>query len=257
MAVEAAGEPVAWETLGQDRSRVRLWTPSESAARGLVQRLRSLGVSALQGPPDAAHEIGWDRRNAATTIDERLAVGFPWSPEPDNVERFVAIDPGVGFGTGSHPSTRLLLEVLSARLEGGESVADIGCGSGVLAVAAAVLGASTGVGIDINVPGLDAARRNAGANGVDDRITFSDQSLAELVEVGRQFDVVVANIHAPILREMGPDLTALVTPGGWLGLSGLSPAQVSRVEAALPDVEFEAPRNHTDGWSALVGSPPG
>lgn len=230
----------------------RLWFADDATARRVTAGLRAMGVAAVLGPPDTAHEVGWDRRNAATVVSSRLAVGFPWAATPDGVQHYVEVDPGVGFGTGGHPSTLLLLQELSDRVVGGESVADVGCGSGVLLVAAAVLGAAGGVGVDINVEGLEAARANATANGVADRVDFSDRPVGQLAQGHARFDIVVANIHAPILIDMAGDLSRLLAPDGWLGLSGVSPAQISRLVAAFPELEVDAHRTHPDGWASVV-----
>jgi ribosomal protein L11 methyltransferase len=249
--VEAAHEP--WEEIRPGRLVTRLWFDDDASARSAVTDLRAAGHPAVLGPPDSAHEVGWLNRNRPTVIDDRLVVCFPWAVAPPESELVVEIDPGVGFGTGDHPSTRLLLGVLVQRMRGGERVADIGCGSGVLAIAAAALGAESVVGVDINAEGLRAAEANSVRNGCADRARFSTMGVEQLAAgAAHPFDVVLANIHAPILADMAEHLTRLTATGGWLALSGISPAQVSRLTAAFPDVHFE---EHVDGgeWSALVG----
>ncbi|MFT7647820.1 MAG: ribosomal protein L11 methyltransferase [Candidatus Poriferisodalaceae bacterium] len=247
---EAAIDEATWTELRPGRWAKWLRVVDEVVARSVVADLRSDGVAAVLGPPDDAHAVGWTNRNRPTVINERLTVAFPWGAtvgiDPSTV---MEIDPGAGFGTGDHPSTVLMLRELATRIEGGEAMADIGCGSGVLAVAATRLGAARAIGVDINSEGLVAAHRNAARNGVAEQCEFSTTHVADL---GGSYDVVVANIHAPILAEMASDLTRLLNLGGWLGLSGMSPAQLSVLRAAFPGVEFDPPV-HLDEWSGLVG----
>lgn len=238
-----------WTVLRPGRSVAWVRVIDDPFARQLVADLRVGGISAVLGPPDEAHAVGWRNRNRPTVVSDRLTVCFPWAQTDGDGSTVVEIDPGAGFGTGDHPTTVLMLQELSERLEGGESVADIGCGSGVLAIAAARLGAHRADGIDINAAGLVAANRNASMNGVDHAAQFSETPVRELQGI---YDAVVANIHAPLLASMADHLTRLVSPDGWLGLSGLSPAQVSVLVAAFPGFEFEAPR-HRDDWTSLVG----
>jgi ribosomal protein L11 methyltransferase len=160
----------------------------------------------------------------------------------------VELDPDGGFGSGQHPSTRLLLEVLAARIAGGERVIDVGCGSGVLALGALRLGASSAVGVDIEAPAIEATRRNAAINGFGHRVKAR---LAPLNEISGAFDVVLANIGRAALLELAADLRRLLSPGGWIGLSGIAPTQCSVVAAAMRPLEVVEHRT-CDEWSALV-----
>ena len=254
-AVEAlcpGGLPEGWCQIRPYRVVGRLWFETDSDARAAVAALRTAGHAAVLGPPDAQHEAAWANRNRPTVIGSRLAVCFPWVEVQLRVDHVVEIDPGIGFGTGSHPSTTLILEELCTRDLSSCSVADIGCGSGVLSVAAAVMGARRSVGIDVNVEGLMAARANAVLNGVVDRVDVSPTPVHDLAEAGDVFDLVLANIHAPVIAEMAEHLARLTAPHGTLVLSGLSIAQVSVLRARFPIFEFEAPRR-LDDWVALVG----
>jgi ribosomal protein L11 methyltransferase len=191
--------------------------------------------------------VGWHNRNQPTPVGERAVVCFPWVES--EAEIVIEIDPGVGFGTGDHPSTRLLLEELASAIRGDESVLDVGCGSGVLAIASVRFGAVCAIGIDINGAGLVAAKANARRNRVADQTEFLPTGLKE---ISGKYDVVVANIHDDILRSMADDLVARVAADGWLGLSGVSPGQLSRLRAAFPQIIFEEPRR-MDDWNALIG----
>ncbi|MFO1299287.1 MAG: 50S ribosomal protein L11 methyltransferase [Burkholderiaceae bacterium] len=158
----------------------------------------------------------------------------------------IVLDPGLAFGTGSHPTTRLCLEWLDEHLRGGERVIDYGCGSGLLAIAAARLGAASVCAIDIDAQALDSARRNAAVNAVtlDIRATTDPRP--------GPADVVVANILANPLRILAPLLSGLVAPGGHLVLAGLLDRQAVAIAQCYPAIALEAWRS-LDGWTCLAG----
>jgi len=220
-----------------------------TAAEGADAILRRSGWPAVVRPVSGGHLTAWLANTRPVVISERLTVCFPWTEfdgdEPDNV---VEIDPGRAFGTGSHPSTRLLLGELARRLQGGERVLDVGCGSGVLAVSAARLGAEV-TAVDITPEALTATRRNARHNGVG---TSVEVTLTAVERLPGCFDVIVANIGAGVLIELAAPLQSLLAPRGWLALSGLSPGQVSKVAAAYARIEIIA-TPADDDWVALVG----
>jgi ribosomal protein L11 methyltransferase len=178
----------------------------------------------------------------------RLLVVPAWlTPPPSGPDTVVVnIDPGRVFGHGAHPTTRLLLEELDRRVTGGEQVLDVGCGSGVLAVAAARLGAGEVVAIDIDPAAAEVTRANAAANGVT-----VDASTTPVADVLGTFDIVLANIGATVLREMAAELQARVAPGGVLVLSGLLSDRWEDVAACYAGT---ATRTELDGWISLVMS---
>jgi ribosomal protein L11 methyltransferase len=221
----------------------------ESTGARLVTHLRAEGRPAVLRPAGGAHLDTWDRHTRPITIGTSLTVCFAWSEhDRHDLRNVVELDPGRGFGTGAHPSTRLLLDALAARINGGERLLDVGCGSGVLAVCALKLGASSAVGIDIEAHALEATRRNAALNAVEDHLQVSGTPLAE---TAGQFDVVVANLAMPTLVDLAPDLLARRSPGGWLAVSGISPAQCSVVAASLRPLRVVEELGR-DEWSALV-----
>lgn len=236
-----------WTFLRSDRWVANYQVESEEAARRLVAELRDNQHSAVAGPPDSDRAVAWNNWNCPTPVGRNAEVCFPWVPS--NAEIVIEIDPGVGFGVGDHPSTRLLLEELALRIKGGESVLDVGCGSGVLAVASIRFGAGNALGIDVNQAGLLAAEWNAHRNRVADKVQFSS---IQLKDVKDKYDVVVANIHDEILRRLAGDLVTHIAPDGWLGLSGVSPGQVSRLRSAFPNIEFEDVKEMQE-WNALIG----
>ncbi|MCU1381243.1 MAG: ribosomal protein methyltransferase [Acidimicrobiales bacterium] len=151
------------------------------------------------------------------------------------------IDPGRVFGHGGHPTTRLLLEELNRRITGGESVLDVGCGSGVLAIAAARLGAGRVVGIDIDPDCVPVTLANAERAGVTVEV-----STTPLAEVPGTFDLVLANIGADVLKDLAPQLVAR---GGMLLLSGLL---VDRIDDVAASYAGTATASMLEGWAALA-----
>ncbi|CAG0927288.1 MAG: Ribosomal protein L11 methyltransferase [Rhodocyclaceae bacterium] len=180
-------------------------------------------------------------------IDDRLWIVPSWhdAPDPDAIN--LELDPGLAFGTGSHPTTRLCLEWLRTHVHAGASVLDYGCGSGILAIAAAKLGAGRATGVDIDANALAAAEDNATRNGVVLQLMHSRQPL------DTTFDIVVANILTNPLCVLAPLLTERTCLGGQLVLSGILASQVAQVQEAYRpgfDLEFRAER---EGWALLAG----
>ena len=244
----SSGRPT-FVSLGRGRSVLHLDFDDEAPARALVAELRGDGWAAVLRPGGGGHLAAWTAHTAPVVVSDRLWICFPWSEFDRAAAPLVAeIDPGRAFGTGAHPSTVLLAAELSGRLTGGERLLDVGCGSGVLSVAAALLGAGPVAAVDIEPAAIDATRSNAARNDLLSRIEVTWTPVAE---VHGPFDVVLANVEATTLIDLAPAVGALVAPGGWLGLSGISPAQVSRVAAAYLDLEPEVVTRRDD-WAALV-----
>ena len=173
-----------------------------------------------------------------------------WCDPVDPRALNLVLDPGLAFGTGSHPTTRLCLAWLAAELRGGETVLDYGCGSGILAIAAARLGAGRVVGTDIDPQAMVASRANTQRNGVAATFVLPGE-LASAAPA--PFDVVVANILANPLILLAPALAARTRQGGRLVLSGILDAQADDVVAACAPWFKLGPWRHDDGWVALAG----
>ncbi|NIR61655.1 MAG: methyltransferase, partial [Gammaproteobacteria bacterium] len=159
-------------------------------------------------------------------------------------------DPGLAFGTGTHPTTALCLEWLDGASPAGARVLDYGCGSGVLAIAAARLGAAHVWATDNDPQALEATRENARLNGVRDRLTVAFAT--EAIPTG--FDVTLANILAGVLVELAPVLTARTRRGGVLVLSGIREAQRGEVEAAYAPAVPRLACAGREGWVRLAGT---
>lgn len=180
---------------------------------------------------------------------ERLWIVPSWHTPPDPQGVNILLDPGLAFGTGTHPTTRLCLEWLDGHPPTGATVIDYGCGSGILAIAAALLGAASVLCIDNDPQALLATRDNAGRNGVEPRLTtLMPQKAPPLV-----CDLLLANILAGPLMELAEKFSRHVRPGGHVVLSGILPEQAEAVRGSyLPWFEMAAPVEQ-DGWIRLEG----
>jgi len=181
---------------------------------------------------------------------QRLWVCPSWReiPEPDAVN--VLLDPGLAFGTGTHPTTALCMEWLDSQQLAGKTVIDFGCGSGILAIAALKLGAERAIGIDIDPQAIQASRDNAERNGVADRLELY---LPQQQPAGLQADVLVANILAGPLRELADTIRSLVRSGGQLALSGILAPQAEALQQLYGQWFTMDPVTEREEWARLSG----
>ena len=199
---------------------------------------------------DQDWERSWMDNFHPMRFGQRLWIVPSWhaAPEPDAVN--LLLDPGLAFGTGTHPTTALCLEWLDGQPLKACTLLDFGCGSGILAIAALLLGARTATGTDIDPQALQASRHNAGRNGIPAErfaLYLPEHLPAEAA------DVVVANILAGPLVSLAPQITRLVKPGGRLALSGILAEQADEVCAAY-STDFELdPVAEKDGWIRVTG----
>jgi ribosomal protein L11 methyltransferase len=180
-------------------------------------------------------------------VNDRLWIVPSWHAAPDPGAINLVLDPGLAFGTGSHPTTFLCLQWLTETLGGGETVLDYGCGSGILGIAAAKLGAASVLGVDIDDNALIAARDNAANNDVTLDLRHSREALEE------RFDIVVANILTNPLCVLAPLLVGRLAPGGRIALSGVLAAQAELVIAAYAPLIGLRVGAERDGWVRLEG----
>ncbi len=207
----------------------------------------------------------WKQHYQPITIGQRLIVVPAWLENPDPSRVAVRIDPGMAFGTGTHPSTQLCLEWLERILSGGfalapsqvHSLIDVGCGSGILAIAALKLGVERALGVDVDAQAVAIARHNAALNAVAERLDLGLGSVKEIRQgkfALRRAPLVLVNILAPVIIQLLDEgLADLLAPGGMLVLSGLIAEQVPEVEAALHRQALGViERSQSGDWVALV-----
>lgn len=183
-------------------------------------------------------------------IGERIWVVPSWHDAPDPDALILELDPGLAFGTGSHPTTRLCMEWLEHHVQPQERTLDYGCGSGILAIVAKKLGAGETVGVDIDPNAVDASRYNAERNHVEATFALPDDAPEGT------FDLVVANILSNPLKLMAAMLCARVRPGGRLVLSGVLERQAEEVAAAYASAIPLTVWRARDGWVCLHGVKP-
>ncbi len=257
----------------QTTHRYALPSPDPDAIEGLVARLWAAGTLGVEQRPDEL--VAWFPKPVDTvpeggvwSIEEPqdwlalwkaglepvrvgdVVVAPTWVEDVPEAEHVIRLDPGQAFGTGSHATTRLCLLELQRLDVAGRRVADIGTGTGVLAIAAAKLGASEVVGVDIDPEAIAAARQNALANEVAD-LHLAVGSSGDLA--GGPFDVVLANLLTDTLVALAPELAALTA--GTIVASGIAVERAERVVTAFREVGLVVhARADDDGWAVLVAS---
>jgi ribosomal protein L11 methyltransferase len=200
----------------------------------------------------------WKSSYQPIPVGDRLLVQPSWIPKPEEDRLIISIDPGMAFGTGVHPSTRLCLQALEKHIKSGDTIADLGCGSGILSIAAARLGAARVLAIDNDPSAVKIARENVVHNGVEEIVTVEQGSLPELLKAcdreNQQPRILVANIYAAVLERMLEDgLADGVQAGGLVILAGI---MIEQTEDVLKYTEKQGLRlqqvtTETD-WQALL-----
>jgi ribosomal protein L11 methyltransferase len=223
----------------------------EKAIRDAIERLGIRATLALEPLEDQDWERAWMENFHPMRFGEHLWI-LPHDRQlPDDAVDpvIVFLDPGLAFGSGTHPTTALCLRWLDSQDLAGKNLVDFGCGSGILAIAALKLGAVSAIGIDHDPQALMASAQNAKDNGVADRLTLVGSN----TPVGEQADIVIANILASILIELAEEIGSLVRPGGQLALSGILAEQAVAVMEAFTDMfELEEPYQQDD-WILIAG----
>ncbi|MDX1764997.1 MAG: 50S ribosomal protein L11 methyltransferase [bacterium] len=236
-----------------DQCTLSFLLPEEADGRAFLQRIADLLQWHTLPAYNLTHVVDRDwvresrRQLEPTKVGSRLWVVPTWHRAPDLEGVVLFLDPGLAFGTGSHPTTRLCLQWLEENIHGGETVLDYGCGSGILAIGALKLGAGAAIGIDNDPQALETSRANARLNNVD--LPCFLPETAPYVDA----DLLLANILANPLRDLAPTLAASSAFGGRIVLSGILAGQEKGVEETYdPWFRFAAPL--FDGqWVCLAG----
>ncbi len=238
---------------GWQRSRLVALFPTEPAAQEALQLLQlqdffaPCSVLAIQPVADQ----DWVRLTQSQFAPVDIAPGFwivpSWHEPPPEARQIIRLDPGLAFGTGTHPTTRMCLRWIARHAMKGQRVLDYGCGSGILAIGAGKFGASDIVAVDIDPAAVESTRLNASNNQVTLQAGLPDLAQG-------QFDVVLANILATPLKVLAPLLCQHVQPGGHLVLAGILERQASELQAAYaPWVRLQV-TDSEDGWILMTAT---
>lgn len=212
-------------------------------------------ADAIQFSVEPLVEQDWERSwmdgFAPMQFGQRLWIVPSWHQAPDSNAVNLLLDPGLAFGTGTHPTTALCLEWLDGNLKAGESVLDFGCGSGILAIAALLLGASHAQGTDIDPQALEASADNAARNQIpaEKFELFLPEQLPQ-----QTHDLVLANILAGPLQQLAPQLASHCKPGGRIVLSGILQEQAEEIRAAYANDFILDPTRHKEEWVCISGT---
>ena len=250
-------EPLPGETrLWGDTDVIGLFdaeTEMQDVIAGLSQHplLGANFLHKIEQIEDKDWEREWMANFHPMRFGQRLWICPSWRDVPDPSAVNVMLDPGLAFGTGTHPTTALCLSWLDSLDLAGKTVIDFGCGSGILAIAALKLGAAKAIGIDIDPQAIQASRDNAERNGVSDNLTLY---LPHEQPDNLSADVVVANILAGPLRELAPLISVLPKAGGHLGLSGILASQAESVCEAYEQAFVLDPVAEKEEWCRITGT---
>ena len=243
----------AWE-----RSRIVALTGADTDHSALVNKAkaRCADIDQLSFSLRSVAEQDWVRVTQAQfdpiPIGRNIWVVPSWHAAPVPDALVLELDPGLAFGTGSHPTTRLCMEWLEQHVEAGCSVLDYGCGSGILAILARKLGADSVDGVDIDPQAISAAHDNAKRNQCDDVRWFVPSDYA-LARASTRYDIVAANILSGPLKLMAPMLASRVAQGGAVVLSGILARQADELIASYAPYIALSVAAEREGWVALAG----
>jgi ribosomal protein L11 methyltransferase len=207
---------------------------------------------------DEDWENNWKQYYRPMEVGRRLLILPEWEPVPvDGLRVPLRLDPGLIFGTGAHPSTRMCLEAAEDLAPRAEKVLDLGCGSGILAIAALLLGAKSALGCDIDEASPRIAAENAALNGVEDRLTVlagdatADKALRQVIG-GREYDIVFLNIVADVILALLPDIPRWLRESGTLIVSGVIDGREGEIAAALKRQGFAFQQRRMGDWHSFI-----
>ena len=266
MEMGSGGAEIADDSSHPDKVVVSAYFPPDdmigervSMITVLLKNLREMNINVGAGRV-SIHRLDetewtepWKEFFRPTPIGQRILVYPSWENVSGTSSRdiLVQIDPQMAFGTGRHSTTILCLELLEDVLKGGEKVADVGTGSGILAIAAIKLGARQVVAVDVDTKAVPIARENTRINGVDDEIHLVCGEL--LTPISGRYDVIVSNIVSKVIRLMIPDFRSYLNTDGKLILSGILGHEVSEIQNELENNGLVTLETHLhEEWAAVL-----
>ncbi|WP_072984778.1 50S ribosomal protein L11 methyltransferase [Clostridium cavendishii] len=222
-----------------------------------VQEIKDLGIDVGEGLVEAEKMFeedwanNWKKYYKPVKVGERIVVKPIWEEyEVKNDELVLELDPGMAFGTGTHETTRMCIQALEKFVEADSTVFDVGCGSGILAIAAAKLGSKKSIGVDLDPVAVDSAKENVGFNNLDN-IEILYGNLVEVID--GKADIVVANIIAEVICILIDDVKRVLKENGMFITSGIIHDRVTMVTEKLQASGFEVVEINKDGeWNCIV-----
>ena len=242
------GYGLTMEDDGPELIKLRTYLPSDARQRfshievgvnlaSLIQPLGELTVTPLD--EDADWQNAWKAHFTLLKIGKRLVIKPSWIEyEAQDGELLIELDPGLAFGTGYHPTTYTCLEAMEQLVQPGMNVLDLGCGSGILTIAAIKLGAGRVTALDIDPQAVQASRQNFRRTRIREQVSLDQGSLPHKLAPAGAFDLALANISARGIRERAPDILPALRPGGVLVASGIIEEQHAETEEALIQTGF-------------------
>lgn len=248
------------DLLKQDRSKAKIHIyidPEDNigeAVQFLRERLNAAEIAHTIDQSNVQEDDwlnNWRKFFKPMPVGEKLLINPSWFTDTDPKGRLVInIDPGLAFGTGKHETTRLCMEALERYVKGGERVLDVGCGSGILGIAAVLLGADSAFGVDIDETAVRTANENAQVNHVSDKMTAIAGDLVD--KVTEKYDIVVANIVADAIIALSASVTNFMTDDAVYIVSGIIDTRADDVKNAIKG-HFEIVEENTyHGWYCFV-----
>ena len=220
----------------------------------LIRTIKPFSDLKVRAVDDTDWEKAWKSHFTLLRITPKLVVKPTWIDyTTSSGESVIELDPGMAFGTGHHPSTRMCLELLEEHIKPCMSVLDLGTGSGILSIAALKLGAVTVLGLDVDPVAIRVARKNLRANGLRGRARLLLGTLPHSQIPPKSFHLVLANITAPVIQSLTPEIVRVLTPGGLLIASGVLNPQATELETHLNRLGLatRATRDQED-WTTLL-----
>lgn len=222
-----------------------------------VEKIKALGIDVGEGKVEFEKMYeedwanNWKKYYKPSKVGEKIVVKPIWEEyEVKDEELVVELDPGMAFGTGEHETTRMCIQALEKYVQKDSTVFDVGCGSGILAIAAAKLGAKLAVGVDLDPVAVESAKENVGFNNIDN-IEILHGNLIEVID--GKADIVVANIIAEIICILTEDVSRVIKPNGYFITSGIIHDRVEMVTNKLEECGFEVVKVNKDGeWNCII-----